>query len=56
MREIVTTLLDILGLLLVAAGAAGGAALIVGWPPALGVGGVVVLTGSWLSRRSGGGE
>lgn len=46
MRELVTTLLDILGLLLVAAGATGGAWRLIG-PAALAIGGVVVLAGSW---------
>lgn len=53
MREFVTTLLDTLGLLLVAAGVAGGLWVFVGaW--ALIVGGLVLLTGSWLSTRRGG--
>ena len=61
MREILTTLLDTLGLLLVAAGAAAAVFPWVGWT-ALIVAGVVVLAGSavatWLSRprkRPGGG-
>jgi hypothetical protein len=45
-RELVTTLLDTLGLLLLAAGAAGGAWRLIG-PAGLAVGGVVVLAGSW---------
>jgi len=48
MREFVTTLLDTLGLLAVAAGITGGAWAWVG-PWALSVGGVVVLSGSWLA-------
>lgn len=50
MRELVTTTLDTLGLLLVAAGA--GAALypLIGWA-ALAGSGAVVLTGSWLAAR-----
>lgn len=56
MRDIVTTLLDVLGLLLLAAGAVGAAALVIGWVPALAAGGVVVLSGSllstWLASRS----
>jgi hypothetical protein len=49
-REFVTTLLDALGLSLVAAGVAGGLWPMVGaW--ALCVGGVVVLAGSWLASR-----
>jgi len=60
-RELVTTLLDVLGLLLVATGAAAGAALVIGRGPALGVAGVVVLGGSWWwarppkRRKAGGG-
>jgi hypothetical protein len=54
MRELVTTLLDVAGLGLVAAGAAAAV-----WPwigaAGLGVGGVVVLAGSWLAARVGGG-
>jgi hypothetical protein len=46
-REVATTLLDILGLLLVAAGLAAGAALVIGPGPSLAVAGVVVLAGSW---------
>jgi hypothetical protein len=45
-RDLVTTLLDVLGLLLLAAGAAGGAWRLIG-VAAFGVGGVVVLAGSW---------
>lgn len=50
-REAVTTGLDVLGLLLVAAGAAGAAALVIGPVPSLGVAGVVVLAGSWWWAR-----
>lgn len=50
MRELVTTLLDMLGLLLVAAGIAAGL-----WPLAGGWGlcpaGVVIIGGSWLASR-----
>ena len=46
-----TTLLDIIGLLLVAAGLACAAALIIGPGPSLAVAGVVVLAGSWLAAR-----
>lgn len=50
MREFVTTLLDTLGLLLLAAGVAGGL-----WPWigawALSIGGAVVLAGSWFAAR-----
>jgi len=49
-RNLVTTLLDTAGLLLVAAGVVGGAWAYVGaW--ALCIGGVVVLAGSWLASR-----
>lgn len=50
MREFVTTLLDALGLLLLAAGVAGGAWPYAG-PWALSMAGVVVLVGSWLAAR-----
>jgi hypothetical protein len=50
-REVATTLLDVLGLLLVAAGLAAAAALVIGPGPALAVAGVVVLAGSWLAAR-----
>lgn len=46
----VTTSLDVLGLLLVAAGAGAGAWLLVG-PVAFAVAGGVVLGGSWLTDR-----
>lgn len=46
-----TDLLDLLGLLLVAAGAGFAAALVIG-PAALAVSGVVVLGGSYLAQRS----
>ena len=59
MRELVTTLLDVLGLLLIAAGATSAVALVIGWGPALAAGGVVVLAGSllstWLSSDEDGG-
>jgi hypothetical protein len=45
-REVVTTALDTLGLLLLAAGATGAAWRLIG-PAALAAGGVVVLAGSW---------
>ena len=45
-REVVTTALDTLGLLLLAAGATGGLWRLIG-PTALTAGGVVVLGGSW---------
>jgi hypothetical protein len=48
--DLVTTLLDAAGLLLVAAGVAGGAWAFIGmW--ALCLAGVVVLGGSWLAAR-----
>lgn len=51
MRELVTTALDVLGLLLVAAGAAAGAALVIGRGPSLAVAGLVVLAVSyWWAR------
>lgn len=53
MRDFVTTLLDAGGLLLLAAGVAGGAWAYIG-PWALSVGGVVVLAGSWLASRGDG--
>lgn len=53
MRELVTDLLDVLGLLLLAAGVGALAYRFVGWP-ALAVAGVVVLAGSafadWQTR------
>jgi hypothetical protein len=48
MRELVTTLLDTAGLLLLAAGVAGGLWTYIG-PWALCPGGVVVLAGSWVA-------
>ncbi|MCX4752901.1 hypothetical protein [Kitasatospora purpeofusca] len=54
MRTTVTTLLDVLGLLLLAAGAAAAAWLLIGWT-CLAVAGAVVLAGSWLVDRRGGG-
>ena len=55
MRELVTTLLDVLGLLLLAAGMGAAAWLAIG-PSALIVSGVVILVGSWLGARLGGGR
>ena len=53
-RDLVTTVLDVVGLLLIAAGAAAGAAPWVGWG-SLAVAGIVVLVGSavaaWPGRR-----
>jgi hypothetical protein len=49
-REWVTTVLDALGLLLVATGAAAGVFPLIGWA-GLAVGGGVVLTGSWWAAR-----
>lgn len=51
MREVVTTLLDVLGLLLVAAGLAAAVALLIGPGPSLVAAGVVVLVGSWWFAR-----
>jgi hypothetical protein len=48
-KEFATTILDVLGLILIAAGATGAAALLIGWFPALAVGGVVLIAGSLLS-------
>lgn len=53
MRELMTTVLDAVGLLLLAAGAAAAMHPVIGWS-GLAVGGVVVLGGSWLASRSGG--
>ena len=47
LRELVTTFLDVLGLLLLAAGVTAAAARLTGYGPALTAGGVVVLAGSW---------
>lgn len=52
MRELVTTVLDALGLLLLAVGAAAGAYLLIGWA-CLAVAGAVVLVGSGLAARQG---
>lgn len=48
MREEITTALDAVGLLLLAAGATAAAWQLIG-PSSLAVGGVVVLAGSWLA-------
>ena len=48
MRDLVTTLLDTTGLLLIAAGVTGGAWEFVG-PWSLSIGGATVLSGSWLA-------
>lgn len=50
MRELVTTLLDTAGLLLLAAGVAGALWHLVG-PASLAASGAVVLAGSWLASR-----
>lgn len=50
MRTVVTTILDVIGLLLLAAGFAAAVFPLVGWV-ALGVAGGVVLIGSWLADR-----
>jgi hypothetical protein len=49
-RELVTTLLDTAGLLLLAAGTTGACWPYIG-PASLAPGGVVVLAGSWLASR-----
>jgi hypothetical protein len=51
-RELVTTLLDVLGLLLVAAGVGAAAFPVIGWA-CVGVSGVVVLAGSFAAARLG---
>ncbi|MDF5755812.1 hypothetical protein [Spongiactinospora sp. TRM90649] len=53
MREKVTTLLDVVGLLLIAAGVAALLLPVAGWG-ALTAAGVVVLAGSWWATRQGG--
>jgi hypothetical protein len=54
MDDLLTTLLEVLGLLLLAAGAVAGLAPLIGWC-ALAVGGLVLIGGSvlmtWLSSR-----
>lgn len=55
MRERVTTLLDAVGLLLVAGGAGGAAYPWIGWG-APGVSGLIVLGGSWWAARQTGGS
>lgn len=50
MRELMTTLLDVLGLLLVAAGVTAALFLVMGWA-ALAPAGGVVLAGSWWAAR-----
>lgn len=50
MRELVTTLLDLVGLLLLAAGACAALYPLIGWA-ALAAAGLVVLTGSVLAAR-----
>ncbi|WP_326677689.1 hypothetical protein [Streptomyces sp. NBC_01237] len=62
MREQMTTWLDMLGLVLIAAGAAAGLHPLIGWA-SLAAGGAVVLAGSAYAarqtaaaRKSGGGE
>lgn len=49
--RLVTTLLDVVGLLGVAVGATFGAAEWIGLGPAVGIGGLVVLGGSALAAR-----
>ncbi|WP_381797280.1 hypothetical protein [Streptomyces niveus] len=55
MREQITTALDALGLLLVAAGAGAAAGMVIGWA-GLAVSGAVVLAGSVLAARTAGSE
>lgn len=55
MREHMTSWLDALGLLLIAAGAGAGAGTVIGWA-GLAVSGTVVLGGSLLAARTGGGK
>jgi len=55
MRDLVTTLLDVLGLLLIAAGLAAALAPWIGWA-ALAAAGVVVLAGSQLAALAGRGR
>lgn len=55
MREAITTALDTLGVLAVAAGIGAGAATLVGWW-GLAISGAVVLVGSQLAARYGGGS
>lgn len=50
MRDLTTTLLDALGLLLLAAGAGAAMYPLISWA-CLGVTGTVVLAGSWLAAR-----
>lgn len=52
MRERMTTALDTVALLLIAAGAGAGAYRWLGWA-ALAVSGLVVLAGSWLAAGAG---
>lgn len=52
-REQLTSWLDTLGLLLVAAGAGAAAGTVIGWA-GLAVSGAVVLAGSFLAARRGG--
>ena len=53
MREVVTTLLDVLGLLLVAAGVAAAMRPVIGWASLLAAG-VVILAGSQIAARQDG--
>lgn len=50
MRDLVTTLLDVLGLLLLATGAGAAAYPLIGWS-AMAASGGVVLVGSWWAAR-----
>lgn len=55
MRDLMTSLLDVLALLLVAAGAGAGSARWIGWW-GVAVAGLVVFTGSQVAHRLGGPE
>jgi hypothetical protein len=54
-RDVVTTLLEVIGLLCIAAGIGAAFALLIGWP-AMALAGVVVITGSALITWSNRGE
>lgn len=50
MHQVITTLLDALGLLLLAAGVGAAAGAVIGWA-GLAVAGAIVLAGSWWAQR-----
>lgn len=54
MRESTTTLLDVLGLVLIAAGTVAGMYPLIGWA-GLAIAGVVILVGSTVATRRGAG-